>query len=163
VIWYAHACCSAGSDTGTSYDGLVDPGSVKDTLAAVGALGAGVAPLPKALLGANKPARAFVGQVEPTFNYTLRNPENRQVLTSSTRRALYNRMFREQPEPVGMAFEICYRHVGELFAQWQQLVRDVARAVPGAREAALRTQLMAIDRQSMVILGDPTVALPPLE
>lgn len=163
AIWYAHACCSAGSDVGTSYKGLVKAGSsVEQTLEAVGALGAAVAPLPKALLGARKPARAFVGQVEPTFNYTLRNPENRQVLTDSIQKALYNHMFRREPEPVGMAFARCYRHVGELFAQWHQLVRDVGRAVPGARETALRVQLMAIDRQSMVILGDPTAVLPPL-
>jgi hypothetical protein len=163
AIWYAHACCSAGSDAGTSYKGLVKAGSsVERTLEAVGALGASVAPLPKALLSAKKPARAFIGQVEPTFNYTLRNPENRQLLTSSIQRALYDHMFRAQPEPVGMALANCYRHVGELFAQWQELVRDVGGGVAGAREAALRAQLMAIDRQSMVILGDPTVALPPL-
>jgi len=163
VIWYAHACCSAGSDTGTSYRGLVKAGSsVEQTLEAVGALEAGVAPLPKALLGATKPARAFVGQVEPTFNYTLRNPENKQVLTTSLQKALYNRMFRKEHDPVGMALANCYQHVGELFGQWQELVRDVGRAVAGAREAALRAQLMAIDRQSMVILGDPTAVLPPL-
>jgi hypothetical protein len=163
AIWYAHACCSAGSDAGTSYSGLVKAGSsVERTLEAVGSLGASVAPLPKALLGARRPARAFIGQVEPTFNFTLRNPENQQLLTSSLQRALYNHMFRIQPEPVGMALADCYRHVGELFAQWQQLVRNVGGAVAGARDAALRTQLMAIDRQSMVILGDPTVALPAL-
>jgi hypothetical protein len=163
AIWYAHACCSAGSDTGTSYKGLVTAGSsVEQTLEAVGALGAAVAPLPKALLGASKPARAFVGQVEPTFNYTLRNPENRQVLTASIQTALYNRMFRQQPEPVGMALATCYGRVGELFALWQELVRQVGQAVSGAREAALRAQLMAIDQQSVVILGDPTAVLPPL-
>jgi hypothetical protein len=163
AVWYAHACCSAGSDATTSYKGLVTAGSsIEQTLESIAAIGAAVAPLPTSLLGAAKPARAFIGHVEPTFNFTLRSPENRQVLTASIQKALYSRMFRKQPEPVGMALEGCYRHVGELFAQWQQLVKDVAKAVPNAREAAMHTQLMAIDRQSMVILGDPTVAIPPL-
>jgi hypothetical protein len=164
AVWYAHACCSAGSDASTSYKGLVQAGSsIALTLEGVAALGGMVAPLPKALLGSSKPARAFIGQVEPTFNLTLRSLENRQVLTSSIRRALYDRMFRKQPEPVGLAVAGCYRHVGELFAQWQQQVQDVNRGVPKAREAAMHSQLMAIDRQSMVILGDPTVAIPALD
>jgi hypothetical protein len=163
AIWYAHACCSAGSDDSTSYMGLVGAGSsLEQTLEAIGKLGAQVAPLPKALLGAEKPARAFIGQVEPTFNYTIRNPDNGQVLTASLQRALYNQMFQKEPIPVGMALDHVYRHVGELFALWEQHLRDVNKGVEGARKAAMNAQLMAIDRQSMVILGDPTVALPPL-
>jgi hypothetical protein len=163
AVWYAHACCSAGSDAATSYKGLIQAeSSIALTLDSVAALGAMVAPLPKALLSAAKPARAFIGHVEPTFNMTLRSLENRQVLTASIRRALYDRMFRKQPEPIGMAIAGCYRHVGELFTQWQQQVQDVNRGVRKAREAAMHSQLMAIDRQSMVILGDPTVAIPAL-
>ena len=163
AVWYAHACCSAGSDAATSYKGLIQSGSsIALTLDGVAALGAMVAPLPKALLSAEKPARAFIGHVEPTFNMTLQSLENRQVLTASIIRALYGRMFRKLPEPVGMAVEGCYRHVGELFAQWQQQREDVNRGVPGAREAAMHSLIMAIDRQSMVILGDPTVAIPAL-
>lgn len=166
AIWYAHACCSAGSDARTRYQGLVEAGSsVERTLLAVAGLGARVAPLPKALMGAEKPLRAFVGHVEPTFDWTLRAATG-QTLTGTIRQALYERMHREKPEPVGMAFEGAYKHAGELLAQWHELQpalldsdktrRDEARA------AALRAQLTAADRQSMVILGDPTVALPPL-
>jgi hypothetical protein len=36
--------------------------------------GARISPLPRALLGAEKPLRAFVGHVEPTFDWTLRDP-----------------------------------------------------------------------------------------
>ena len=163
AIWYAHACCSAGSDDETSYEGLVEEGSsVERTLAAVAALGAGVAPLPQQLLGAERPLRAFIGHVEPTFDWTLRQPETGQVLTASLQEALYDRMFRKQPEPIGLALEGWYKHVGELFAQWSQALRQVAKAVPEASLVALRTQLAALDRQSLVILGDPTVALPPL-
>jgi hypothetical protein len=163
AIWYAHACCSAGSDDHTNYKGLVAEGSsVEKTLEAIAALGAMVAPLPSRLLGAEKPLRAFIGQVEPTFDWTLRQVETGQILTSSLQNALYNRMYRKRPEPVGLAFEESYRHVGELFAQWNQALRDVAQRVPDAELMALRTQLTALDRQSMVILGDPTACLPPL-
>jgi len=163
AIWYAHACCSAGCDDQTSYRGLVEAGSsVEQTLSAVAALGARVAPLPRQLLGAEKPLRAFIGQVEPTFDWTLRQPETGQVLTTSLQNALYQRMHRQRPEPVGLAFEECYRHVGELFAQWNQALRQIAEGNSGASLAALRSQLTALDRQSMVILGDPTACLPPL-
>jgi len=163
AVWYAHACCSAGSDAQSGYQGLVAAGSpVAETLAAVADLGARVAPLPKLLLGAEKPLRAFIGQVEPTFDWTLRQPETGQVLTASLQNAVYNRMHRKRPEPVGLAFEECYRHVGELLSQWNQALRQVTQGIEGAELVALRTQLTALDRQSMVILGDPTACLPPL-
>jgi hypothetical protein len=163
AIWYSHACCSAGCDDQTSYLGLVDAGStVEQTLTAVAALGARVASLPRQLLGAEKPLRAFIGQVEPTFDWTLRQPETGQVLTTSLQNALYQRMYRKRPEPIGLAFEECYRQVGELFAQWTQALRQIAQGHADANLAALRSQLTALDRQSMVILGDPTACLPPL-
>jgi hypothetical protein len=76
AIWYAHACCSAGSDSRTSYDGLVGQDSyISQVLRAVAGLGSLIAPLPKALLGAAKPMRAFIGHVEPTFDWTIRDPK----------------------------------------------------------------------------------------
>ncbi|MEZ5875565.1 MAG: hypothetical protein R3D30_12340 [Hyphomicrobiales bacterium] len=162
AIWYSHACCSAGSDLSTSYKGLVAEGSIVErVLEAVAALGACSAPLPKALLGASRPLRAFIGQVEPTFDWTLRS-ETGQVLTNSLCDALYNRMHLKRPETVGMAFEGVQRHAGQLFSQLDNLRRDIVQAVDGAKEAATRTHLAALDRQSLVILGDPTVALPAL-
>lgn len=66
-----------------------------------------------------------------------------------------------------MAFDDCFRHAGELFTQWNAYVRDYNKAAnpaerEAARVAALRTQLAGLDRQSMVILGDPTACIPPL-
>jgi len=62
AIWYAHACCSAGSDGASSYAGLLEADSTLDkTLQAVATLGSLTAPLPKRLLGAKQPLRAFVG------------------------------------------------------------------------------------------------------
>src|SRR6185295_13974597 len=101
--------------------------SVEKILQAVAGLGSRVAPLPRKLLGAEKPLRAFVGHVEPTFDWTLR-AETGQVLTSTIQKALYERMYRARPEPVAMAFESVYRHVGELLAQWNDALYRVNQA-----------------------------------
>lgn len=166
AIWYAHACCSAGSDSATQYGGLLQDGAVKDILNAVAGLGATVAPLPTALLGAERPLRAFIGHVEPTFDWTLRNPKNSEPTTHALHASLYDGMFRARPEPVGMAFKRFFDQVGQLFTQLNQHRNDSLTIDPVARKralaAALRTQLSALDRQSCVILGDPAVALPPM-
>jgi hypothetical protein len=168
AIWYAHACCSAGAASGTRFAGLVAEDSPVDRiLGAVGALGAQVSPLPRALLGAEKPLRAFIGHGEPTFDWTIRDPQTRQRLTSGIQNALCTGMFQLPPETVTMAFDRVYRDVGTLLAQWAQAKRDIAGAMnpaelERARGDALRTRLMALDRQSMVILGDPTACIPPL-
>jgi hypothetical protein len=166
AIWYAHACCSAGSDDLSQYDDLVPDGEVKDILRAVAGLGAMVAPLPTALLGADRPLRAFVGHVEPTFDWTLRHPKNKEPLTTAIRDALYAGMYRARPEPVGMAFARVFTQVGHLFAQFHLAKVDATAIDPQrrleARAAAFRTQLGALDRQACVILGDPAVALPAL-
>jgi hypothetical protein len=89
-----HACCSAGSETGTNYEGLLAQGSTAEkVLTGVGSLGAQVAPLAIALLEAPQPARTFIGHVEPTFNWTLRNPQTNQVLTSPICEALHGKMY----------------------------------------------------------------------
>lgn len=160
AIWYAHACCSAGSDAKTIFGGLLAPGSSVDLLLeGIAGVGPHIAPLPQALLGARKPLRAFIGHVEPTFDWTIRNNETGQPLTSSIRNALYGRLF--QPDPLGYAFRETYAHVGELYT-----ARDAAHRKFDEGEdteaVAMALQLAARDRQSMVILGDPTVALPPL-
>jgi hypothetical protein len=166
AIWYSHACCSAGADDVTQYGELVPDGAVKDVLVGVAALGASVAPMPTRLLGAKRPLRAFVGHVEPTFDWTLRHKENKQPLTTALQQTLYDGMYRARPEPVGLAFKRVFAHVGQLFAQYHLAKQRTLAIDPDvrlrARAAALRTQLGALDRQACVILGDPTVALPPL-
>lgn len=163
AIWYCHACCSAGGDASTNYNGLIPAGSPVDkVLHAVAAAGATTAPLPRALLGAAKPLRAFIGHVEPTFDWTLRAPDTGQVLTTSIVEAIYEGLHQKTPETVGMAFQRSFRIVGQLLGQWRQLCEDVVRNVPQAEISALRTQLAALDRQGMVILGDPTVTPPQL-
>ncbi len=163
-IWYAHACCSAGSDRASRFVDLVPDGSsVQDVLKAVAALKDNVAPFPQALLGASKPLKAFIGHVEPTFDWTLRHPATRQVLTGGIVSALYNELFQAKPVPVGMAMDAVYRAVAgqqNIANQLRNEANDVTKR-ENARKEMIRAQLLAHDRQSMVILGDPTVTLPP--
>lgn len=167
AVWYAHACCSAGSDDKSKFEDLVPDGPVKDILRAVASLGSRVAPLPTRLLSAQRPLRAFIGHVEPTFDWTLRHPESRQPLTTPLLAALYEGLYRERPEPVGLAFHRVYQAVGQLFAQFHNIRNQIgAELNPQLRDGhsaiGLRTQLAALDLQSCVILGDPTVVLPTL-
>ncbi len=123
------------------------------------AAGERIAPLPQALLGAAKPARAFVGHVEPTFDWTIRDQMAGHPLTGSTMTALYELLY--QPRPLGHAFGPWFEDVGVLFGQ-RDLAREKYNEGTGTLAVAGLTQLAALDRRSMVIIGDPTVALPPL-
>ena len=167
AVWYAHACCSAGADDHTTFDGLVPAGSTVDTvLKAVAGVGPLVSPLPRALLGAKKPLRAFIGHVEPTFDWTLRQTETGQHLTEPIRRALYNRLYgnaAKPPDPIGLAFRDLYLRLAALFVRYQDAKRQF-QSTGGSdfQHAMLYCQLTSADVKSMVILGDPTAVLPPL-
>ncbi len=163
AVWYAHACCSAGADGATLFSDVVEAGSDVDrVLTGVSTAGACTAPLPRLLLGCERPLRAFVGHVEPTFNWTLRDPENGQLLTAGLRRALYDGVFRTRPEPVGMALARAYAPVAGLWSRWDTERLAAVGGDATARQRALAARLAALDRQSIVLLGDPTVALPAL-
>lgn len=168
AIWYAHACCSAGSDAVTRFKGLVpDDSDVAQLLADIAALGALIAPLPVQLLSALHPVRAFIGHVEPTFNWTLEDPVKEQILTAPLLDALYDRMHQARGEPVGLALRDFHRDGAGIIAA---SIADAGRVSTGltseARDvyAALATQkrLTGYDHQTLVVLGDPTVALPSL-
>ena len=165
AIWYAHACCSAGSDTVSAYDGLFDPASdVGRTLTGIAAgCGARIAPLPQLLLGAKRPLRAFIGHVERTFDWTLRSPETGQRLTHGLVDALSEDLFvaRKRP-PIGSAMASVFGGVGTLLSQWATASAAGTKAPPRALAKALYYQIAALDRQHTVILGDSTVALPAL-
>lgn len=162
AIWYAHACYSAGSDSSTIYDGLLDPDSeISQVLTSVAKVGALIAPLPKALLGATKPLRAFVGHVEPTFDMTLRHPSSSEHLTYSLRRALYNKLFGRKAIPVGLAFAECYKALAALNVMRSTAFRRFGQG-EDTTEVMLYCNLTSLDLQSIVILGDPTVSLPKL-
>jgi hypothetical protein len=154
AVWYAHACCSAGSDDRTRFKGLLDANSdaarVLDLICQVGAM---VAPLPTALLGNSRPARAFVGHVEPTFDYTIRDPRNEQFLTAPLIRALYDNLY--QPWPVGVALRDVYAGLGTLHTAYDASEREFNRG-QNTGYAMLLSLLTARDLESTVILGDPT-------
>ncbi len=163
AIWYAHACCGAGSDAVSAYAGLFDAasevGRVLDGVAA--ACGARTAPLPRRLLGAERPLRAFVGMVEPTFDWTLRDPATGQPLAHKVRAALYDRLYAGGGgRPVGWAFGEVFGDAGALAGLWTQARNAFNQATPGSAEAALYYQVASSDRLHTVILGDPTVGLP---
>jgi hypothetical protein len=161
AIWYCHACCSAGSEAPSFFAPLFEDGSrlraVLDGIAAAGSL---VAPLPMQLLGDSNPARAFIGHVEPTFDWTLRNPGNKQVMTAPIVDAIYPRLFqRPLKTPVGHAFREVHNNIGGYLAAWEQASELYAA---GSRNLGdlLAMQLAARDLQSLVIIGDPAVSLP---
>jgi hypothetical protein len=161
AIWYAHACCSAGSDSTSRFKGLVSDGSeAARTLAALAeGVGACVAPLPTGLLGAKAPLRAFIGHVEPTFNWTLTNPLTGQYLTAPICQALYDGLYNRQP--VGYAFRPWYERIGTLYAQHSDALQDYKEG-QDSQDRLLYYLLSAADVSSAVILGDPTAALPAL-
>ncbi|NNJ13052.1 hypothetical protein EKD04_022255 [Chloroflexales bacterium ZM16-3] len=175
AVWYAHACCSVGSDRRSMFSGLFGPGSemaaLLDGIAKVGAI---TASLPKALLGAHRPLRAFIGHVEPTFDWTLRQPGSRDSRVDGIAHyMLYERLFyspkylteRRHPKTIGRAMQAWLRELGVL-----NTAHDLARLeevlTPEASERqnlkCLYYQLAARDVESTVLLGDPTVSLPPL-
>jgi hypothetical protein len=160
AIWYAHACCSAGSDAQTLFDGLVQKDSLVDrVLKGVAKVGAQVAPLPQALLSAKEPLRAFVGHVEPTFDWTLRQRLTGQFLTAPIHEALYDHLL--QPEPLGLALRGLYDRLGAIYAEYDAQLRQFNKGAPGSEARMLYHLLIARDVQSMVLLGDPTATLAP--
>ncbi|MET9630328.1 hypothetical protein ABZX92_22945 [Lentzea sp. NPDC006480] len=158
AIWYAHACCGAGTSARTSFEGVFEQGSDLDTMVTdLAGLGDVVASFPTALLGASKPLRAFIGHVEPTFDWTIRHGPSRHATTSDLIAALYDELM--LGKPVGWAFEKFHGRAGADAASHHDLRLDVlgGRAEP---DDALRARLSFLDRRSLVILGDPGVALP---
>ena len=157
AIWYAHACCSAGSDQTSVYDGLFDGQTPNGQLLnAVTKLGAKVAPLPRALLGAPKPLRCFIGHVEPTFDWTIRPPEAGDDLTKPLVTALYNNLY--SSKPVGLAFRDFYRRLLALSALYDEMrARYNQHQDTGAQ--MVYSRLAAWDIKSTVILGDPALSL----
>jgi hypothetical protein len=161
AVWYAQACSSAGGAGTSSYEGLLEEGSnAAIALGAVAALGPMVAPAPLRLLGRENPVRAVLGHVEPTFDWTLQSAETGQLLGRDVVNALSSNLFSGQP--LGFAFDDYREGVGVLNTQWAARREELAAGDVTVRETLTRLRLTAIDRQSMVLLGDPTVSLPPL-
>lgn len=159
AVWFAQACCSAGADQPSAYEGLfAESGTVGRVLTEVARLGAQSAPTPRALLGAAKPLRAFIGQVEPTFNWTMSFPPNQADLTASLRRTVYEGIC--GGKPVGMALAAYYDVIGSLLVNHGRALKSFNVGSTTALDLAAYSKATAYDRASTVLLGDPTVAIP---
>lgn len=162
AVWFAQACCSAGSSADSSFSALLAPGTIaRAVVDAVATLLSTVAPAPLALLGREHPVRAVLGHVEPTFDWTLKDPTTSQKFGGDLIAALSSNVFHGQP--LGLAFAEYRAGVGVLTATWvrlsDRLNRDHDQSV---LPAMTRLRLTAWDRQSLVLLGDPTVRIPAL-
>lgn len=162
AIWYAHACCSAGADQPSSFQGLVDASSsLGRMLGAVAQIGPCTAALPRALLGAAQPLAAFIGHVEPTFDWTLRDPDNGQRMTDALiLDTLFTSLHAARRTPVGLALNDYYDAVAGLLLDHVEAVDACNNHEAGAEARAMKAKLLALDRLGMVLLGDPTVCLP---
>lgn len=161
AIWYAHACCSAGADATSRFEGLVQAqSSLGQTLEAIAHAGACTAPLPRALLGGENPLGAFIGHVEPTFDWTLRDPLTGQATSQHVVDALYATLHLASRPTIGRAMSAYFSGVAGLLQDHADALDAVDQQEQGALERARRTRLIATDRLAMVILGDPTVRLP---
>jgi hypothetical protein len=163
AVWFAQACCSAGSDSPTAYATLFEPGSLlEQTLTGIAKVGATTAPLARTLLGAAKPLRAFIGHVEPTFNWTLSFPPNRQVLTNHLKVAIYRGV--TGGKPVGLAMSGYYPAIATKLQEYVKAKDQYNSLVGPAAKRSLNmlvySRVTAHDRASTVILGDPTAAIP---
>ncbi|TFY85147.1 hypothetical protein DYL59_26520 [Pseudomonas kairouanensis] len=162
AIWYAHACCSAGADKPSEFRGLVDPqSSLGEMLGKVAEIGPCTASLPRTLLGAKQPLGAFVGHVEPTFDWTLRDPDTGQVLVQQMIVNPLTRALHANPrQPIGMAIDGYYSAVAGYLLEHSNGVKAYNNHKPDAVAKMLKAKLLAMDRLAMVTLGDPTVCLP---
>jgi hypothetical protein len=161
AIWHAQACCSAGSEGPSKYVGLLGEGTTAlGVVTSVAELGSQVAPAVLRLLGRAQPVRAIIGHVEPTFDWTLRVAETRQGLGAEIVAALSTNLYAGQP--IGHAFTEYRSGVGQLHTEWVAALAARSAGDASQRPRLTRLRLSALDRQSMVLLGDPTVTLPAL-
>jgi hypothetical protein len=162
AIWYALACCSAGSDGDTNFRGLLKKGTTADRIVTrVAELGSRIAPLPLKLLQAEQPLRAFVGHVEPTFDFSLSYPENLIPTTALIQEALYNALYQKRREPIGLAMRRWWGRIGEMLGVFARSHDEYERGNDvEATPDMVWSRLAAQDVKTTVILGDPAVTLP---
>ena len=130
------------------------------TLAAIAGAGACTAPLPRALLGGSNPLAAFIGHVEPTFDWTLRDPLTGQATSQHVVDALDGTLHLAKRPTIGRAMSAYFGAVAGLLQDNADALDAIEAQEPDALARARRSRLMATDRLAMVILGDPTVRLP---
>jgi hypothetical protein len=158
AIWYAHACCGAGTVAPSEFTGLFTKGSRLDRMITeIAATGDVVAPFPMALLSAAQPLRAFVGHVEPTYDWTLYDGQSRHALTADLVDGLYTQLMLGRP--IGWTMKAYHQAAGAAAAVQDQARTDVLTGKTDV-DATLRPRLCYLDRRALVILGDPVAAIP---
>jgi hypothetical protein len=161
AIWYAHACCSAGTAGARQFqNGLVkEDTELALTFRALEKAGPCVAPLPLRLLCAEKPARGFIGHVEPTFDITIRDPASGELFTKPVIDALYTQLL--QQNPVGYALQFILGPVPSVHSAYLTATSNFDGSA--AARARLRDfSLRGADLEGTVLLGDPTAVMPKL-
>ncbi len=63
-------------------------------------------------------------------------------------------------EPIGLALDQYRRQVGQLNTEYFSVRSDLAAGDRTVLKELTRLRLVSLDRQALVVLGDPTVALP---
>jgi hypothetical protein len=159
AVWFAQACCSAGSSSESSYSDLLEEGTTaRIVVDAVTGPTSTVAPAPLAMLARDKPVRAVLGHVEPTFDATLEDADTGQLFGHGLVTALSSRLFSGMA--IGGILADYYAGVMPLLKRHQDLVTEFLDDNDDALLPALtRLRLISMDRQSLVLLGDPTVAI----
>jgi hypothetical protein len=157
TVWFAQACCSAGSEGPSKYTRLLGAGSATTSVEAAASLGSTVAPAALRLLGRPHPVRAVLGHVEPTFDWTLRDAETGQGLAHDIVAAVSTNLY--NGHPAGYAFAAYRLGVGQLHIDWARKSDLLNAGDATVLKPMTRLRLTALDRQSLVLLGDPTVTL----
>ncbi|EHK57120.1 hypothetical protein [Allomesorhizobium alhagi] len=161
ALWFAQACCSAGANAHSDFSDLLKPATAAHRIVtAVTACGNVSAPLPRSLLSAKRPARGFVGHVEPTFDWSLRHPETGQYMTNAFRECFFERLF--TGDPIGLALRPIREAGGRLRSGYEDAKeRLIEKGDEDQLGILLAMKLAAQDWRSIVFLGDPTVAVFP--
>lgn len=157
AIWYAHACCSAGTDGARQFQDLASGDSELGlTLAALKKAGPAIAPLPVHLLAAKKPARAFIGHVEPTFDCTLRNSQTGELFTGPIIEALYTQLL--QGSSAGIAIQYLLAPLASVHSSYLNM-RQNFDGSSAMYAQMFNYSLRGSDLEGTVLMGDPTVKL----
>jgi len=157
AVWMCHACCSAGVNAPSELAAYVDDTSqLGSLLQGLAGLGSRTAPLPRKLLGAPHPMRAFIGQVEPTTDWSLRHKGTNQEITQGLVETLPERLLDGRTAAASM--ELWHESASAAFVALDGLRRRYAQTMVHAPDRMTTFYgLSASDRLSMVLLGDPAV------
>lgn len=154
-VWFAQACCSAGSQAPSAYAHLLaEDTTARSVIDAVAGFGATVASAPSALLSRPNPVRAVIGHVEPTFDWTPKDNLTKQRLTADLIQALSSEL--HFGTPLGLAFGGYYAGAGQLATEWARQA-ELFRSTndPALPRPLSWARLTAFDRAVAGAVGRP--------